>query len=110
MISIAILIMTIISTNISSAQNATTNSSYAAGSLMDSVNQSTSELGQNATLALKEAGKEVGSTLNELGQNMSYVGSEILNDTEETARNVGIGAADVLTNISSEIKEGISGK
>jgi hypothetical protein len=41
---------------------------------------------------------------------MSYVGSEILNDTEETARNVGIGAADVLTNISSEIKEGISGK
>lgn len=38
------------------------------------------------------------------------VGSEILNETEETAKKVGIGAADALSNISGEIKEGISGK
>jgi hypothetical protein len=54
--------------------------------------------------------QERGSSENQLGQNMSDVGSEVLNDTEETARNVGIGAADVLSNISGEIKEGISGK
>jgi hypothetical protein len=110
MLSTALLILTITTTNISDAQNASTNASYPTGSLMDSVNQSTLELGQNASLALNEAGEKVGSTLNQLGQNMSDMGSEILNETEETARNVGIGAADVLSNISGEIKEGLSGK
>jgi hypothetical protein len=38
----------------------------------------------------------------------SEVGSEILNETEVTGKKVGIGAADVLSNISGEIKEGIS--
>lgn len=102
--------LTFTSTNILSAQNVTNNDSYATGSLMASANQTTSELGQNASLVLNKAGEEVGSTLNQLGQNLSDVGSEVLNDTEETARNVGIGAADVLSNISGEIKEGISGK
>jgi len=40
----------------------------------------------------------------------SEVGSEILNETEDTAKKVGLGTADVLSNISGEIKEGISGK
>jgi hypothetical protein len=42
-------------------------------------------------------------------QNASEVGGEILNKTGEAAKNVGIGAADVLSNISGEIKEGLSG-
>jgi hypothetical protein len=92
------------------AQNVTNNDSYATGSLMASANQTTSELGQNASLVLNKAGEEVGSTLNQLGQNFSDVGSEILNETEITAKKVGIGAADVLSNISAEIKEGITGK
>lgn len=100
--------MMLTTTNNLSAQNATTNASYAAGSLMDSVNHS--KLGQNASLVLNKAGEEVRSTLNQLGQNMSNVGSGILNETEETAKKVGIGAADVLSNISREIKEGINGK
>lgn len=60
-----------------------------------------------------KAGEKVGSTLNELGQNLSNVGSEIgsdiLNETENTAKKVGIGAKDVLRNISGEIKQGIIG-
>ena len=40
---------------------------------------------------------------------MSDIGSEILNETKETAKKFGIGAADVLSNISGEIKEGING-
>ena len=91
-----------------SAQNAAINSSYVAGSLMDSVNHS--ELGQNTSLGLNKTREEVGSTLNQLGQNMSNVGSGILNKTEETVKKVGIGAVDVLSNISGEIKEGINGK
>jgi hypothetical protein len=63
---------------------------------------------------LNKAGERVGSTLNELGQNMSGVGSElgseILSETEQTAKKVGLGAADVLSNISGELKEGITDK
>jgi len=62
---------------------------------------------------LNKAGEKVGSTLNELGQNLSNVGSEIgsdiLNETKMTGKKVGIGAADVLRNITGEIKEGIIG-
>src|SRR4029078_3865291 len=85
-----ILMMTLTSTNNLSAQKATTNASYAAGSLMDSVNHS--ELGQNSSLVFNKAKEEVGSTLNQLGQNMSNIGSEILNETKETAKKFGIGA------------------
>ena len=110
-----ILMMTFTpSPNNLSAQNVTKIDSYATGSLMASANQTTSELGQNASLVLNKAGEEVGSTLNQLGQNLSDVGSEmgseILNETEKTAKKVGIGAADVLSNISGEIKEGLTGK
>jgi hypothetical protein len=106
-IGVTILMMTLTSTNNLSGQTATTNASYAAGSLMDSVNHS--ELGQNSSVVLNKAREEVGSTLNHLGQNMSNIGSEMLNETKETAKKFGIGAADVLSNISGEIKEGISG-
>jgi hypothetical protein len=114
-IAATILMMTFTtSQNNLSAQNVTKNDSYATGSLMASANHTTSELGQNASLVLNKAGEEVGSTLNQLGQNLSDVGSEvgsqILNETEKTAKKVGIGAADVLSNISGEIKEGITGK
>ena len=57
--------------------------------------------------------EEVRSTLKELGQNLSNVGSEvgseILNETEVTGKKVGLGASDVLSNISGEIKQGIGG-
>jgi hypothetical protein len=105
MIGVTILMMT--STNNLSGLTATTNASYAVGSVMDSVNHS--GLGQNSSVVLNKAREEVGSTLNHLGQNMSDIGSEILNETKETAKKFGIGAADVLSNISGEIKEGISG-
>lgn len=93
---------------------ATTNASNAVGNMTASANQTASELGKNVSAVLNKAGERVGSTLNELGQNMSGVGeelgSEILNETEHTAKKVGLGAADVLSNISGEIKEGITDK
>lgn len=103
------------------AQNVTTNASNAVGNMTAVANQTASELGQNTSLVLNNAGDKVGSALGELkqnmsevgtelGQNMSEVGTEILNKTEEAAKKVGTGAADVLSNISGEIKEGINGK
>jgi hypothetical protein len=114
-------IWTLITTNPVMAQNTTTNTSYAAGSLMDSVNQSTSELGQNASSFLNNTGGKVVTALgqlkenvssvgSELGQNASDVGTNILNKTEEALKKAGTGAADVLSNISGEIKEGINEK
>ena len=60
-------------TNNLSAQNVTKNDSYATGSLMASANQTTSELGQNASVVLNRTPEEVRSTLKELGQNLSNV-------------------------------------
>lgn len=110
-----------ISTHQIMAQNVTTNVSNDVGNMSAAANQTASELGQNASSVLNNAGDKVGSALGELkqnmsevgtglGQNMSEVGTEILNKTEEAAKKVGMGAADVLSNISGEIKEGINGK
>jgi hypothetical protein len=109
-----------ISTNPTLAQNVT-NVSNVVGNVTTAANQTASELGQNASSILNNAGDKVGSVLDEikqnvsnvgteLGQNMSNVGTDILNKTEEAAKKVGAGAADVLSNISGEIKEGINGK
>lgn len=103
------------------AQNVTTNASNAVENMTAAANQTASELGQKASSVLNNAGDKAGSALGELkqnmsevgmglGQNMSDVGTEILNKTEEAAKKVGTGAADVLSNISGEIKEGINGK
>jgi hypothetical protein len=90
--------------------NSTINASNTAGNMTALVNQTAVEVGHNVFAVLNKTGEEVRSTLKELGQNLSNVGSEIFNETEDTAKKVGIGAADLLTNISGEIKEGISGK
>jgi hypothetical protein len=94
--------------------NSTINASNTAGNMTALVNQTAVEVGHNVSVVLNRTPEEVRSTLKELGQNLSNVGSEvgseILNETEDTAKKVGIGAADVLSNISGEIKEGISGK
>lgn len=117
---ISILVLALSTSNVM-GQNVTTNASNAAGNMTAAANQTASELGQNASSVLNNAGDKVGSALGELkknmsnvgtelGQNMSTVGTEILNKTEEAAKKVGTGAADVLSNISGEIKEGINGK
>jgi cell division septum initiation protein DivIVA len=115
------ILLIAISTQQIMAQNVTTNASNAVENMTAAANQTAYELGQKASSVLNNAGDKVGSALGELkqnmsdvgtglGQNMSDVGTEILNKTEEAAKKVGTGAADVLSNISGEIKEGINGK
>jgi hypothetical protein len=110
-----------ISTHQIMAQNVTTNASNAVGNITPAAKQTAPELGQYASSVLNNAGNKVGSALGQLkqnmseigtglGHNMSEVGTEILNKTEEAAKKVGTGAADVLSKISGEIKEGINGK
>jgi hypothetical protein len=47
------------------------------------------------------------TTLGQLGQNASEIAPGLLNKTGEVAKKIIGGAADVVTNITSEIKEGV---
>ncbi|HEU5445654.1 MAG TPA: hypothetical protein VFU67_00785 [Nitrososphaeraceae archaeon] len=83
----------VISTTNVGAQNATTNASNAAGNLSASANQTASEAGKNASAALNKTGEALG---------------EFGNKTGEAAQKIGAGAASVFSNLTGEIKEGIS--
>lgn len=56
------------------------------------------------------ASQTVNQTATEMGKNASAAGQSILNQTGEVAKKIIGGAATVLGNISSEIKEGIGAK
>ena len=75
-------------TTSANAQNVTTNASNAVGNASASVNQTASELGKNA----------------------SDTGETLLNQTGEVAKKIVGGAANVLSNISGEIKQGVGAK
>jgi hypothetical protein len=83
---ITLLAIAIIFTPIGYAQNLTTNASNMMGNASANVNKTASELAKNDTL---------GNVLNKTGE----VGKKILG-----------GAADVMSNISEEVKQGIGQK
>jgi len=68
------------------AQNLTTNASNAAGNMTASANQTASELAKNGTLG------------------------NVLNKTGEAVKGFLGGAADIVSNASEEVKEGIGQK
>jgi type IV secretory pathway TrbL component len=92
------------------AQNVTTNASNAVGNASASVNQTASELGKNASSALNNAGASANATMSEVGKNASDTGETLLNQTGEVAKKIVGGAANVLSNISGEIKQGVGAK
>ena len=77
-------------TTSANAQNLTTNASNAVGNASASVNRR--------------------SVATELGKNASNTGETILNQTGEVAKKIVGGAANVVSNISGEIKKGIGDK
>ena len=93
------------SVNSLSAQNVTTNASNAAGNMSASANQTTSEVAQNASSALNKTGE----SLQGMAKNATEIGGGILNKTGEAAQKIGAGAVGVLSNLSGEIQQGISG-
>jgi type IV secretory pathway TrbL component len=97
-------------TTSANAQNVTTNASNAVGNASTSVNQTASELGKNASSALNNAGASVNATMSEVGKNASDTGETLLNQTGEVAKKIVGGAANVLSNISGEIEQGVGAK
>src|SRR6187402_2296667 len=91
-------------------QNAPTNelaqnASSAFDNMTASANQTASEAGKNASAAVNKTGE----ALAEFGKNATEVGGSILNKTGEAAQKIGAGAAGVFSNLTGEIKQGISG-
>ena len=58
----------------------------------------------------ENANAEVHDTASELGKNASEAGKAILNNTAEAGKKIVGGAADVVSNISQEIKQGVGAK
>jgi hypothetical protein len=81
------------------------NMSTAVGNAGQAANQTMSELGANASNAMNNTGEAVNATANELGKNASDIGLTILNKTAEVGKKIVGGAADVLGNISGEMKK-----
>ena len=115
------ILLVAITTNSVTAQNATTNVTNAAGNASKSANATMSEVGKNVTdaagnasksasNALNKTGEAVNATVNEVGKNTSTAGSSLLNQTAEVGKKIIGGAANVLGNISGEIKEGVGAK
>src|SRR6476659_2856145 len=114
-ITMSILLFAITTSSVT-AQNATTNVTNAAGNATKSANATLSEVGKNVTNpagnatksesnALHKKGEAVNATVNEVGKNVSTAGSSLLNQTEEVGKKIIGGAADVLGNISGEMKK-----
>ena len=74
------------------------------------VNQTTSEVGTNASKAMNKTCEALNAAANELAKNASDIGSTILNKTVEVGKKIVGGAATVLGNISGEIKQGVGEK
>jgi len=119
-VTMSILLFAITTSSVT-AQNATTNVTNAAGNATKSANATMSEVGKNATNAagnatksasnaLNKTGEAVNATLNEAGKNASTEGASLLNQTEEVGKKIVGGAADVLSNITGEIKQGVGAK
>ena len=80
------------------------NMSNAVGNAPEPANQ-TVERGENTSNTMNKTGEAVNTTAYELGKNASDMGSTILNKTGEVGKKIIGGAADVLGNISGEMKK-----
>ena len=84
------------------------NMSNAVGNASQSANQTVSELGTNTSTALNKTAESANATLSEFGKNVTDAGKTALNKTVEVAKGIGSGAADVLGNITGEIQQRIN--
>ena len=88
------------------AQNVTTN----AIQCDEECTTTASEMGKNASKAIGNATGMANQTLSGAGKNATGTGQNLLNQVGEVGKKVGVGAANVLSNISGELKKGLEGK
>lgn len=109
----AVFILTIVLLVNTSMANASANSSqFDLRSVTDNLNKSLTKLtGGNATSLLKSTLSSINNTASQLAnESKGMVNENSINTAEIIAKKIGIGIADVLSNISGEVKQGIESK
>ena len=85
--------------------NATKSANATASEVGKNVTNAAGDAAKTASGALNKTGEAVNATVNEVGKNASTEGTSLLNQTEEVGKKIIGGAADVLGNISGEMKK-----
>ena len=108
----AALLLAHLSVNLMTAEASVNLSQFDMKSVTDNINRSLTELtGKNSSDLLKNTIASINKTASLLAnESESIVNEDSLNTAEIIAGKIGIGIADVLSNISGEVKQGIESK
>jgi len=108
----AIILTTHLSIDVRMAHASVNVSQYDMKSVTDNINKSLAKLtGKNSSNLLKSTIASINNTASQLAnESKSIINEDSLNTAEIIAGKIGIGIADVLGNISGEVKQGIQSK
>jgi hypothetical protein len=111
-LSAAIILTTYLPVNVPMANASVNLSQFDMKSITDDINKSLTELtGGNSSDLLKNTIASINNTASQLAnESKSVINENSLNTAEIIAGKIGIGIADVLGNISGEVKQGIESK
>jgi gas vesicle protein len=112
LLSVVLILTTYLPVNLMMADASINLSQYDMKSVTDDINKSLSKLtGENSSDLLKDTIASINNTASQLANESKGIINENSLDTAEIiAGKIGIGIADVLSNISGEVKEGIESK
>ena len=111
-LSAAVILTTYLPANLMMANASVNLSQFDMKSVTDDINKSLTELtGGNSSDLLKNTIASINNTASQLAnESKSIINEDSLNTAEIIAGKIGIGIADVLSNISGEVKQGIQSK
>jgi hypothetical protein len=111
-LSTAVILTTYLPVNLMMANASVNLSQFDMKSVTDDINKSLTELtGGNSSDLLKNTIASINITASQLAnESKNIINEDYLNTAEIIAGKIGIGIADVLSNISGEVKQGIHSK
>jgi hypothetical protein len=111
-LSAAVILTTYLPVNLMMANASVNLSQFDMKSITDDINKSLTELtGGNSSDLLKNTIASINNTASQLAnESKTIINEDSLNTAEIIAGKIGIGIADVLGNISGEVKQGIESK
>ena len=111
-LSAAIILTAHLSINLKMANASVNLSQFNMKSVTDDINKSLTKLtGGNSSDLLKSTIASINNTASQLAnESKNIINEDSLNTAEIIAGKIGIGIADVLSNISGEVKQGIQSK
>jgi hypothetical protein len=111
-LSTAVILTTYLPANLMMANASVNLSQFDMKSVTDDINKSLTELtGGNSSALLKNTIASINITASQLAnESKNIINEDSLNTAEIIAGKIGIGIADVLSNISGEVKQGIQSK